>query len=302
MGTVTQITDGETQSCIGCHESRSSAPPARPAAMARLRREPDSITPPPWGAGPVDFVKHVQPVLDRYCIECHSSRRPDGRIDLSGDKSRLFSMGYKSLIDRKLVEYYYINTGPTGNFQPLQSGSWVSRLTEMIESEHGGVKMDDESRRRIYVWIDSNVPYYGTWDMSRPYTMGGRDTWARDKKTMAAWYLDFEAVFEANCTSCHSARDNKTKRPNIAHTWINLTRPEFSRALNAHLSEKAGGLGLTKEKNNQSPPAFEDRSNPVYLAMLDAIRRGKKTLDAKPRVDMPGATAIAQQRDFGKLY
>jgi len=72
--------------------------------------------------------------------------------------------------------------------------------------------------------------------------------------------------------------------------------------LNAHLSEQAGGFGLTKKKHNQSPPLFEDRNDPVYLAMLEAIRQGKEALDAKPRVDMPGATAVAQQRDFGKLY
>jgi hypothetical protein len=162
--------------------------------------------------------------------------------------------------------------------------------------------MDDESRRRIYVWIDSNVPYYSTWDMSRPHTMGGRDTWAENSKAMASWYQDFETVFESNCTSCHNSTVKKTKKPKIDHTWINLTRPQFSRALNAHLSEQAGGLGLTKKKHDQSPPLFEDRSDPVYLAMLEAIRRGKKALDAKPRVDMPGATAVAQQRDFGKLY
>ncbi|MHC4146666.1 MAG: hypothetical protein ACYSUD_18060, partial [Planctomycetota bacterium] len=108
-------------------------------------------------------------------------------------------------------------------------------------------------------------------------------------------------VFKSNCGSCHSTKDKKV-RPKINHTWINLTRPEFSRALNAHLSEEAGGLGLVKKKRNQSPPLFEDRSDPVYLAMLRAIRQGKDTLDAKPRVDMPGATAVAQQRDFGRLY
>jgi hypothetical protein len=132
--------------------------------------------------------------------------------------------------------------------------------------------------------------------------MGGRDTWALDKKTMAPWYLEFEDVFEVNCALCHGARNNKTGRSKIDHTWINLTRPEFSRALNAHLSEEAGGLGLTKKKHDQDPPRFEDRNDPIYLAMLEAIRKGKEALDARPRVDMPGATAIAQQRDFGKLY
>ena len=43
------------------------------------------------------------------------------------DKSRFYNMAYRTLVDRKLVEYYYINEGPIGNFQPLQSG-WVQLL------------------------------------------------------------------------------------------------------------------------------------------------------------------------------
>ena len=54
-------------------------------------------------------------------------------------------MSYRSLIDRNLVEYYYINAGPTGNFPPLKSGSWTSRLTGFIESKHADVDMDDQS-------------------------------------------------------------------------------------------------------------------------------------------------------------
>ena len=44
------------------------------------------------------------------------------------------------------------------------------------------------------------------------------------------------------------------------------------------------------------------KTDPNYVAMLAAIEAGRKALLAKPRVDMPGAKPIAQQRDFGKTY
>ncbi|HUT01208.1 MAG TPA: family 16 glycoside hydrolase, partial [Phycisphaerae bacterium] len=130
MGTVTQLADGESQSCVGCHESRFLAVPNNPAARERLKHPPDTITPPSWGAVPIDFVKHVQPVFDKHCVRCHAGRAPKAGMDLSGDKNRFFNMAYKSLIDRRLVDFYYINPGPTGNFPPLKTGSRVSKLVK----------------------------------------------------------------------------------------------------------------------------------------------------------------------------
>ncbi len=298
MGTVTQITAGERQGCVGCHESRFTAAPGNRNLMSRVNREPDSITAPPWGAGPVGFVEQVQPILDKYCVSCHSGRAPKGRVDLSGDKSRFYNMAYRTLVDRKLVEYYYINQGPTGNFKPLASGSWVSKLTEMIEKEHSGVKMDDQGRRRIYNWIDGNAPYYKTWNMSRPHTQGGRDTWHRLKDGKRGsiedepWFAEFKKTFESGCSSCHSVKPD----------WINLTHSEYSRVLNAHLSKEAGGYGLTKTKDGKKPPVFAGTDDAVYQALLKAIEGGRDALYARPRVDMPGARPIAQERNFGRLY
>jgi hypothetical protein len=39
------------------------------------------------------------------------------------------------------------------------------------------VNVDDAGRRAIYAWIDTNVPYYGTYDNTRPGTAGSRDIW-----------------------------------------------------------------------------------------------------------------------------
>ena len=63
-------------------------------------------------------------------------------------------MSYDHLVDRGMVKYYYINPDPTGVFPALKTGSYVSKLTALIESGHGKVDMDDESRRRVYAWID----------------------------------------------------------------------------------------------------------------------------------------------------
>lgn len=301
MGSITQITDGEIQGCIGCHESRFTAPPIRAGGMRRLAEGPDRITPEPWGAGPVDFVKQVQPVLDRYCVKCHGGRTPKAGLDLSGGKSRFFNMAFDNLTLRKIVEYYYLHDAPTGNFPPMASGSWVSKITRLIESNHSKVNMDDESRRRIYYWIDANAPYYPTWDMSRPHTQGGRDTWHTlqgRKAVPEPWFAQFTKVYAKNCAACHSALG----RPALTHTWINLTRPEFSRVLNAHLATAAGGMGITKKKGALSPPVFASTRDTVYTAMLTAIQAGKKALDSKPRMDMAGAVPIPQERDFGKTF
>lgn len=298
MGSVTQITTDEHVSCIGCHEDRMKAPVVDPNAFKRLSRPPDRLTPPQEGAGPFDYVKHVQPVLDRYCIKCHSGRNPKARLDLTGDKTRFFNMSYDQLIERGQVEYYFINPGPTGVFPAMQTGSMLSKLTKLIENNHGKINMDNQSRRAIYAWIDSNVQYYNTWDMSRPHTTGGRDTW------LGPWIETFSATYDKNCLSCHGLLYNKQggSGMNPKHHWINLTNPEHSRILNAHLSPDAGGMGLAGQKNNTNSPAFKDTGDPIYQEMLKSIEQGQDALLAKPRMDMPGALAIPQERNFGRVF
>ena len=289
MGTITQITDGETQSCIGCHESRIKAPSGAGAAMQRLRAKPDRITPPPWGAGTVDFVELVQPVLDQYCVDCHSGSAPEGDADLSGDKTRLFNMAFETLVFTKdLVARYHLNPGPTGNFPPLGSGSYVSRLTELIEQQHGDANLDDESRRKIYAWIDANVPYYSTWDMTRPYSFGGRDTWLDVDGKPLPWFEAFQEAYAAAGLPGDVAK--------IKHVDVNLTRPQHSRVLRQHLGKSGGGQA------EDEAAIFRDRDDPRYQALLAAIEQGKAALLAKPRMDMAGAVPIPQQRDFGRTY
>ncbi len=304
MGTVTQITVGETQGCIGCHEHRFQAPAPHQALVERLRLPPDPITPPPWGSGAVDFVRQVQPVLDRHCVQCHSGAAPEGDIDLSGDKTRLFNMAYETLVFTPgLVEAYHLHGAPTGNFPPLATGSYVSGLTRLIEEQHAGVEVDAEGRRRIYAWIDANIPYYGTWSMSRPHTVGGRDTWLDRGQQPLPWFAAFLAAYRAAALPEDVAPQtpiNPRYFPHqirgLRHADINLTNPHLSRILLDNLAPSAGG------RADDAGAEFASPEDPHYQAMLEAIEQGRDALLARPRMDMPDAIAVPQDRDFGRTF
>ena len=293
MGSITQVMPGETQGCIGCHESRFSSPANGTAYGKLLSAGPADITPPPWGAGAIDFVRHVQPVFDRYCADCHSGAKPDAGIDLSGDKTRYFNMAYDTLTERGLINYYWLlNKALVRAFRPLESGARVSKLTELIENEHADVKMDDQSRRRIYTWIEANAPYYGTYDHTRPGTPGSRDACWNTK-----WFRDVEQIYARRCAACHG-KDLHINNSGRRHTWINLTHPEFSAMLNAPLSKADDGLERCKPKDGKDPNPFDDRADADYRAILSAIRQGKRALYAKPRMDMPHARPLPYPTDF----
>jgi hypothetical protein len=183
----------------------------------------------------------------------------------------------------------------------------VSILTRMLEAGHQKVNVDAESRRRIYAWIDSNAIYYPTFNMTRPHTTGGRDTFysvdnnSRGPVKPYPWFTRFQSIYSNQCSTCHgeviaTGLANKQQ-------WINLTRPENSRVLTAHLSKKAGGYGLTgARRKGQDVPVFESKKNATYLQLLSALREGKQELEKKPRIDMPGAVVIRQETDFGKTF
>ena len=317
MGTETQIMPGERQGCVGCHEDRFQTPYR---ALSRegeevLRRGPVALSPPPCGeSGPVDFVKHVQPVFDRYCASCHSGAAPGGGLDLSSDKTIYFNMAYADLVAREGSRFCQRDAptnglvwwtdgnwgGQTGNYQPYQSGSHRSRLCAYLENGHGGVTVDENSRRRVYAWIDAHVPYYATYDCTRPGAPGARFGWPGES------FRAFVKVFNDNCSACHgnaASFASGLDHPNpIKEAWINLSHPERSRVLNAHLEKAAGGWGVTGERNGRKAPLLKDAGDPVYQAMLKEIRVAAAELAAKPRVDMPGAAPAPFEPRYNHRY
>ena len=70
MRSFTGVMPGEQRGCLGCHESHSRAPEYRGNALA-LAKDPQEITPPPWGDESISYARFVRPVLDQYCAKCH---------------------------------------------------------------------------------------------------------------------------------------------------------------------------------------------------------------------------------------
>jgi formylglycine-generating enzyme required for sulfatase activity len=130
----------------------------------------------------------VQPVLDRYCIECHHGTG-GASPDLRGEehhpdyKGKLLSdLGYNRLhpvimdatggynrytpaYDALVPLIRRVNVeDDVGLPDPMEYHASTSQLVQMLEKGHHGVQMDRESWERIYTWIDLNGPCHGTWN------------------------------------------------------------------------------------------------------------------------------------------
>lgn len=185
---------GEKVSCVGCHESSSSTPPAQRS----LTEYPAPRKLAPW-YGPArgfDFAREVQPVLDKYCVECHDGRpercdlrseelvteyrgRIPGRLDItrmhrdhkSLDEGHIrYTPAYEALVP-------YIRRVNVGdNVSLLTPGHYhadTSELIQMLQKGHQGVELDAEAWDRLVTWIDLNGPCHGTWNDIFPVPIPG---------------------------------------------------------------------------------------------------------------------------------
>ncbi len=323
MTSGSQVVPGQTVTCIGCHEPRSHTPPiaGRPLAANRPPSQPER----PAGLidGIVDFPTVVQPVLDKYCVECHGGGNPDGGLLLTGDKTRLFNMAYDNLLGRSrsyrqhdmatgemlaaerekgkpLVHFYFLLRTPTAVNRPLWTGSHASRLVDYLTEDHCGQEIPAEARRRVYLWIDANVPYYGTYAHARPRSPGRRDL-CTDTETgqFSAWFAkDFLEVYARRCQSCHGGLPHPNSHGEIwggRLAWINLSNPHHSPALTAHLAEDAGGRGVSTSSEGPPKMVFEDTADADYRRMLESIETGKANMLANPAADMRGFKFARQE-------
>ena len=253
MGSTIQVMPNEIRSCAGCHERRGTSSKQDSRSLAE-KRAPSIPQRPDWGTdGIVDFVRVVQPVLDKHCVKCHNGSTPDGGVDVSGDKTRYFNMAYNNLVDRDLVHHIAVQNSDYEPPVPKTIGAYASPLCRYIESEHHDrPKLPLSDRQRIYTWIDSNVPYYGVYHYTDGGVRGARDRWYADKKNN--WFQkNFVPVFHQRCYECHA------HKVDISQSWMGVTHKTVT------------------------SKAWSDRDD---QAMLKALREGHRYLTAHPRIDM----------------
>ncbi len=287
MRSFTHLMPGEIQGCVGCHEHRRQA--SRDRLPTAYFKTPRDIEPPEWGAGGFDYSEVVQPVLNKHCIECHTSVDPPKGLDLTGGKTDYFNVSYDCLAreGQGRTGTKYVNWIPTYNghewnileVTPRAWGSPQSKLAEVVLSGHHNergeprIELNEAERRRILAWIDLNVPYYGTSETAYPKQRGCRQLTPPNLDAVLA------DVAKRRCAECH----NGGKIPR--REWVRITEPEMNPFLVAPLALAAGG----SEKCGKA--IFTDRKDPDFQAILAVFKPIEELLKQNPRMDMPGAEA-----------
>ena len=283
MRNGTTLQPGERASCIGCHENRLTASPVL-RGTAALRRAP-SVPRLVRGGTPRTFsyAREIQPIWNRNCLSCHDDGRPGAAaVRLAGDLGIVFNTSYMALRAKIALRWYPdtpgepkellkpVDDGPPEVLPAYAWGSHRSRLVDLLDSGHHGVKLAPEERATLVEWIDLNMPYYPTYDTAFPDRPYGRSP------------LTFEQVRElVKVTGDDTSILGKSiwKRPDETRrlgTGVNFTRPELSPCL-------AGVSGEAREK------------------ALAIIRAGAAALADYGRPDMPGTEMTRQETMLTRL-
>jgi hypothetical protein len=182
MRSFTGLMPGEQRGCVGCHEMHSTTPPERRGLA--LQRPTTVPSPPPWGTESISFERFVQPVLDRYCVECHQGDQDSDEPNLALRPGHsVFKEPYLTLVGSAgwgnpvpggrpgygiagaiPVESSYGQSDPRGlaTLEPMQYLSRNSRLIELASSGgHYDVRADAADLHRLIAWVDACCPYMG---------------------------------------------------------------------------------------------------------------------------------------------
>ena len=305
MRSFVTVQPGETTSCVGCHENRTDTPLADFGGLLAAARRPSRIEPFAEIPDVLDFPRDIQPILDAHCVECHNPDRMEGKIDLCGDHTPIFSRSYWTLTRHGLISDG--RNEPNGESRPRSLGSSASRLLDYLEPAHYDVALSEKEKTTIRLWIDSSAPYAGTYAalgsgistvefpvdaMKRrcgrchgetpksKRRIGGHDTYFRFGGPGPARPL-VHTLMHLRDIRAYMGYFKFGQSP-TPQSLCNLTRPDKSILLQAPLAKSAGGLQRCGEA------VFSDRSDEDYRAMLAAIEAAGARLAVEKRFDMPG--------------
>jgi len=177
MRSATYVHPGERLVCQGCHERKHTPPRHASGTPLALLRPPSPIAPEPAGSNPFSYVRLVQGVLDRHCVECHRRERA---VDLSGviEGRHGFSRSYSHLAGR--YGFYYDSSlgslhrpGRGGaRTEAGRFGARAAKLMEFLDDSHYGVQLGPEELRRLIVWLDANSEFYGAYENTEAQARG----------------------------------------------------------------------------------------------------------------------------------
>jgi len=161
MRSFLTLQPGETLSCVGCHEQRSKTPANKGLSnLQALGIAPSKIKPYKNVSEIIDFLRDVQPILDKHCIKCHNYEKRKGGVVLQGDRGPVYSQSYYSLILHWQVkdtagDPKHGSGRQLGNDKPYACFSSASPLMKKIDGSHHKVNLNEHETRIIRLWLDT---------------------------------------------------------------------------------------------------------------------------------------------------
>jgi hypothetical protein len=304
MQSFLTVMPGETQSCVGCHESRNATPVnnLKQQSLLALKRAPSWPEPLKNIPDVFDFPRDIQPILDKHCVRCHDQEQRSGGIVLTGDRGPMFSHSYVTLtLKRQFADGRNL---PKSNYPPRTLGASASPLMKKLNGAHHDVRLSAHEQDLIRFWIETGACYPGTYAALGHGAIGGYQQ-NQQINVDKSWPTGqrFTRIVQQKCLDCHQRKlqlptplhmsdeigisfwrfslDDKRFKFS-RHLMFNLSRPEKSLFLLGPLAKNAGGLGLCKVA------VFNDKRDHDYQALLAHISAGKEFLETKEtRFDMP---------------
>jgi len=169
MRSITYLHEGESLTCIGCHDKKQKAPAFTGLSNLALRRQPSTPKKDTEDLNPLLFPNLIQPIIDKKCLDCHE--RKDNAPSLRGDK---FAQNGWSESYQTLAPLGWAMSGGNGALYnrnsslsysiPGEIGAIKSELYKMLSTGHHGVELTKEEINKIIIWLDCNSVYYGSYE------------------------------------------------------------------------------------------------------------------------------------------
>ena len=177
MRSGTYLHPGERMLCQGCHERKHRAPLSLSTTPSALLRPASAIEPEVEGANPFNYVRLVQPVLDRNCVGCHRQKKA---LELGGaiEGPNGWTASYTNLAQK--YGFYFdvgngsIKNGVHGGSRSIagQFGACASKLMDYLGPQHYDVQLTPEDLRRVTLWLDSNSEFFGSYENTQAQARG----------------------------------------------------------------------------------------------------------------------------------
>jgi hypothetical protein len=160
MRSATYLHEGECLVCAGCHEPKHRTPKPLTALPLAMRDPPSRLKPDVDGSAPFSYPRLVQPVLDKYCVECHA-KNSGKTMNLAREPivGRWYA-SYNNLVQ----EYGFHDYGDPYRTTPGHFGARASKLYDVLQKGHYGVKLSREDMHRLTLWLDCSSMFYGVYE------------------------------------------------------------------------------------------------------------------------------------------